>query len=148
MDAIDFEYDHDNFRTLLAKGARGFELAKAKFIQNAEHWQELRGEYFSKQLSIDISANKDSVSGEVLGKKFRMHLVPLVDDEGGGAQLILTTTNWVTDADIEIDRYTMHANGNLLSSHKEVLLDWEDNYQSYRHLIAVIRRVLEITPKG
>lgn len=147
MDTSDFEYDHDRFRGQLAKGARGFELAKAKFVQNVEHWQELRDEYFSKQLSIELSASQDVVSGEILGKKFRMHVVPLVDDEGGSAQLIISTKDWISGDDIEIDRYIMAANGNILSSNKVELLDWEDDYQSYRHLIAVVRRMLEITPK-
>lgn len=142
MDKADFAYDHDDFRKMLSKGKRGFDLAASKIAQNVEHWQELQEEYFKNQLSISTSDDKKTISGNILGKNFRMNLLPHVSDEGGDALVILSVKDVVSEKYSEIDRYLFAVTGDILSSDRELLLGWDHDYQSFKHLISVARRVL------
>lgn len=142
MNSSDFEYDHHRFQRAIVMSAGGYKRAKECLVQNFANWQEIGAETLRGNFSINVGESGDLITGEILGRKFNVHLSPFIEDEKGYAEMMVSTPNLLGGDLIECCRFLVAANGSVLSSDKEELLAWDDGYQSYRLLVAVARRVL------
>ncbi|VVO70295.1 hypothetical protein [Pseudomonas fluorescens] len=142
MNEVDFQYDHDNFSRSIVMAAGGYAHSKRAFAGYAEHWTELATDTLKGNLSIEIVDDGREIAGVILGKKFLISVVPVIDERRGYAEAIVTTPNLLNGDHAECGRFVIAPNGSVLSSDKQELVSWEDNYASYRLLIAVLRRVL------
>ncbi|VVN47390.1 hypothetical protein [Pseudomonas fluorescens] len=142
MNNSDFEYDHDLFQRALVTSAGGYKRAKECLLENIDHWQRTGSELLMGNLSLAIHESGDLITGEVLGRKFNIHVAPFVDNQKGYAEVIVSTPRLSGSELNECCRFLIAANGSVLTSDKEELLAWDDRFQSYRFLIAVTRRVI------
>lgn len=148
MEEVDFEYDHNNFSRSIVMAVGGYAHAKKQLIEYAHHWNEIGADTLKGNLSIEVATDESEVSGVVLGKKFLITIVPVVDEKKGYAEAIVTTKNLLSANHTECGRFVIAANGSVLSSDKQELLSCEDDFVSYRLLIAVVRRVLAAPNKA
>ena len=142
MEKADFDYDYDQFRGELNTVTYAYKRIKDKLMQNFEHWKELGPKFLSDQLSVEVGEDGESVAGLVVGKHFSISLTPLAIENDNYALAVLTTVNSVSKLPVEIDRFLVSINGDVLSMEREVLLDWDNEYQSLKLLVAVARRVI------
>ena len=147
MKSSDFEYDLHRFQRALVMSAGGCKRAKEHLIQNAVHWQGISSDELKGNISVHVADTGDLITGEVLGRKFTIDLLPFVDEEKGYIEAVITTPSLRGSDHTEAGRFLVAANGSILTSDKEELLSWDDDFQSYRLLIAVARRVLGVRPQ-
>jgi hypothetical protein len=142
LNKTDFDFDHDDFKQMLARAARGYEIAKKRFFENVAHWQELGADSFGGKFSVDITSGGNGVDGEVLGKKFAIFLSPIVTEKENYAEAVLSVRDLLADENIEVCRFLVAPNGSVFSTVEEQLLSWEHDFHSYKLLISIVRRVL------
>ncbi|WP_460318076.1 hypothetical protein [Pseudomonas ogarae] len=142
MDNKDFEYDNNRFQRALVMSAGGYQRAKECLLENVDHWKRLGPEMLRGFFSVAVGESDELIGGEVLGRKFNIHLSPLVDDQKGYAEAVVSTRNLSGNELNECCRFLVAANGSILNADKEELLAWDDDARSYRLLIAIARRVL------
>lgn len=142
MNKTDFEYDHDQFQRALVMAAGGYKRAKESLLENIDHWQRLGSELLMGNLSLAIHEPGELITGEILGRKFRIHVAPFVEKQNGYALVVVSTPGLSGGELNECCRFLIAANGSVLSCGKEELLAWDDHVQSYRLLIAITHRVL------
>ena len=143
VDKIDFEYDYHQFQRALFMSAGGYQRAKKCLLENIDHWERLGPEMLGGFFSVTRGEGDELFSGELLGRKFNIHLSPLVDDQKGYAEAVVSTRSLSGNTLNECCRFLVAANGSILNADKEELLAWDDDAQSYRLLIAIARRVLK-----
>jgi hypothetical protein len=142
VDKKDFEYDNHQFQRALVMSAGGYQRAKECLLENVDHWKRLGPEMLRGFFSVALGESGELITGEVLGRKFNIHLSPLVDDQKGYAEAVVSTRSLSGNTLNECCRFLVAANGAILNADKEELLAWDDDAQSYRLLIAIARRVL------
>lgn len=146
MEKADFEYDHDQFRGELGKVAYAYKRIKERLLRNFEHWKELGAGFFNNQVSFEIGVDGESVSGIAAGKKFAISLTPVAFENDNYALAVVTVVDLVSKLPLEIDRFLISVNGDVLSMERVELLSSEDEAQSLKLLIAVVRRVIRAIP--
>lgn len=146
MEKEDFEYEHDQFRGELGKLAYAYKRIKERLLQNFEHWQELGTSFFNNQVSFEIGVDGESLQGIVAGKKFAISFTPVALENDNYALAVVTVVDLVSKLPSEIDRFLISINGDVLSMEKVELLSSEDEAQSFKLLIAVVRRVIRAIP--
>lgn len=146
MEKVDFEYEHEQFRSELSRAAYAYKRIKERLWQNFEHWQELGSKFFSNQVSLEIGSDSESVAGVAAGKKFAISLTPVALENDNYALAVVTVVDLVSKLPTEVDRFLISINGDVLSMAREELLSSEDEAYSFKLLIAVVRRVMRAIP--
>lgn len=147
MNKADFDYDHGKFRNELSKATFAFKRIKDQLNKNFDHWVELGPKFLDGNIAITVNQDRDGVTGFVAGKKFSLSLMPLAIEGENYGLVAVSITDPVTKNALEVERFLVSIHGDVLSTDKEVLLSWEDDFQSLKLLIAITRSVLHAWPK-
>jgi hypothetical protein len=145
MQIIDFEYDHHAFESHIRKVAFAYKAAMEKLKENFDHWSELGQEHLGGQLVVELKG--DVLNGVVCGRRFSLSLAPIVVGINNHVLVILSVPDVLDQELIEIDRFLFTINGDVLSMEGQRIHTWDDDYQSYRLLIALSRAVLQAIPR-
>lgn len=146
MELSDFDYNEDKLEKELRKADTGFRRAKEYFFDRFDHWHRLIDVKLSKNVVLNEDPEANKASGEVLGKQFALHLSPVFRGEHGLAAVLLTLKDPVNGKAIELDRFYVDVNGDVLSKEGETLLNSQDDLASIKLFYAILRRVLKAEP--
>jgi hypothetical protein len=140
--AMDYSTEPDYLNSYLATTSRDWTYSLDRIKGLATHWKELSEGHLQKGVEISFTENPLQINGTVFGKRFLIHINPLVVDGKGFAEAILTV-NTLGKTELELDRFIMDRNGNISTADGRLLITENDNAPSYRTLASILHTVLE-----
>jgi len=148
VDISDFDYDEDNFEKDLTKFSVGFSKAKTYFFERVDHWKLLIDAKRFNNILLNEDLGSNQVTGQILGKQFALRLSPITRGDHGLAAVLLTLKDPVNGKQIELDRFNLNVNGEVVSSSGETLLkpQHQDETASIRLFYAILLRVMKAEP--
>lgn len=142
MDKSDFEFSFDRFNSLLSRNGRDLIVARQRLLNTISHWPTFTQSMLGGNATVSIDDETKNVKGVVLGKEFDISFGVVGTDEGCKVEAILELSSTRSGQATEIGRFFFTPGGAVLSSDGEVVLQDEEEYQSYNLLCAVLRKVL------
>lgn len=139
---MDFSIDHDGFENLLSRVNREWDRSRKSFEYHVERWQDIATHHYGSLAEINYSSEESLVTGAVLGRAFELRLNALKIADAGYAEAVLTSKG-IDGETIELDRFLINKEGNVLNTRAELVLSDSEVAQSYRIMIAVFAKVIE-----
>ncbi|WP_032644269.1 hypothetical protein, partial [Pseudomonas syringae group genomosp. 3] len=108
----------------------------------AEHWETLGRERLAGIVSISSDAGENKIYGDVLGKKFSLRYAAFAMEGDGALEAVLTTQDLVTGKDVELSRFLVSGEGDILSMSGEKILEIEYRDTPLKSLFAIVKYVM------
>ncbi|HGY9625404.1 TPA: hypothetical protein ACOJM5_001766 [Pseudomonas putida] len=139
---MDFNQDIDTFTSRLARSARDIKRARENFLELIHHWKTLSKNRFGDMVIIELLPESKGFAGLVLGKAFGISISPLITEEAGMIEAVVTVPS-LSQEQVEIGRFTMDREGKLIGdTHADADNPFESSV-SARIFLAVLKAVLE-----
>lgn len=148
MKKSDFEYDTDEFKTLISRTAHNYKRAMERYVELVETWIKYSPELFGGEVAFELEPEQSRVSGRVIGRQFNIRSSLLILNQGVHLRAAITVREVLIDNEIEIGSFLVSTNGSVHSEDGELLIDRNQHMIEYSLLVAVLRRVLGFTAKG
>lgn len=139
---MDFTRNPEEFPSYLSKVKRDWTSASSSFLGLVENWQEISNAYFANLVDVTLAQEENSIEGKVLDKIFSIELSSLALDQAGCAEAVLLT-HQIGGGKVEIGRFRIHRDGDILSVDGTKLIDAGDGFYSYKIITSVLRAVME-----
>ena len=143
---MDFEHSPKDFEGYIATASRAYVDITRKFVQNVEYWNEISPKYLGGQVTFKLDGSR--AIGSAIGKKFSISISLLVIETQTFGLAVLSAPQVLSGEYVEIDRFLISTKGSVHSVDRALLLGWEEDYQSYRLLVAIVRKVLNHSPSA
>ncbi|WP_259641685.1 hypothetical protein [Pseudomonas syringae group genomosp. 3] len=143
MDKRDFPASVGDFKLLIGRRRFDVDGATSIFFDMTDLWAKLGQEFLGGVVSISKSPEDSRIDGEVLGKRFCLRYAGYGIEGESALEVVLTIPDLVAEQNIELSKFFISAEGSILSSDGERLLNLEHRDSGYRALVAVIRRVMD-----
>lgn len=148
MKKSDFEYDTDEFKTLISRTAHSYKQATDRYLEFVETWINFSPKEFGGEVSFELEREESRVSGRVIGRKFNIRSSLLISNQSVYLRAAITVRDVLIDNESEIGSFLVSTNGSVYSEDGELLFDRNQDMIEYSLLVAVLRRVLGFTAKG
>ena len=139
---MDFTRNPEEFPVYISKVKRDWTYASENFLGRVEHWQELSKGYFADIVDVKLAQEANSIEGKVFDKNFSIVLSFLTVEETGYAEAVLLI-HQIGGGKVEIGRFRIHRDGNILAVDGTKLMDAGEHYYSYKIFTSVLRAVME-----
>jgi hypothetical protein len=141
-DVMDFTRNPEEFPVYISKIKRDWTYASSNFLGLVEHWQELSKTYLADLADVKLAQEANSIEGKVLDKNFSIELILLALEQVGYAEAVLLT-HQIGGGKVEIGRFLIHRDGNILDVDGSILIDAGDRFYSYKIFTSVLHSVME-----
>ncbi|QNR42580.1 hypothetical protein [Pseudomonas syringae] len=148
MDKQDFSSSDSDFKLLIGTRRFDVESATSILLDMAGTWNQYGQELLGGIISICNVPEESRIDGEVLGKKFCLRYAGYGVEGRSALEVALTIRNLVTGENIELSTFFVSAEGLILSSDGEELLNLTYRDSGYKVLVAVVRRVMNASSTG
>ncbi|WP_455806718.1 hypothetical protein [Pseudomonas fluorescens] len=148
MEKSDFEYDTDEFKTLISRTAHSYKRATDHYLELVDTWKNFSPEEFGGEVSFEVEREQSRVLGRVIGQKFNIRSTLLITNQSVYLRASITVLDALVDNESEIGSFLVSPNGSIHSKDGELLIDRNQHMIEYSLLVAVLRRVLGFTAKG
>lgn len=148
MKKSDFEYDSDEFKTLISTTAHSYKRATDRYLELVDTWINFSPEEFRGEVSFELEREQSRVSGRAIGQKFNIRSSLLIRNQSVYLRAAITVRDVLIETESEIGSFLVSPNGSVHSEDGELLMDRNQHMIEYSLLVAVLRRVLGFTAKG
>ncbi len=139
---MDFNQDIDTFTILLARSTRDIMRARDNFLDYIHHWKTLSERQFVGMIIIELLPESQGFAGSVLGKGFGISISPIITGDSGMIEALVTVPS-PFQKQVEIGRFQIDRDGNLIGDDHPDAGDPFESTVSARIFMAVLKAVLE-----
>lgn len=147
MKKNEFDYDINDFQTLVSRTSHAYKRATSQYVDLISFWNDLGDRHFSGQVSFEIDEQNAVVSGIASGKRFAIYSSMLYRGNEALLEARVTVNDPVPNNEAVIGRFLVSQTGAIYSGDGEMVLSGDDDLRQYKTLAAVVRRVFGITPQ-
>jgi hypothetical protein len=139
---MDFTRNPEEFPVYISKIKRDWTYASSTFLGLVDNWQEISKAYFADLVDVKLAQEENCIEGKMLDKIFSIKLSLLAVGQAGYAEAVLLTQQ-IGSGKVEIGRFRIHRDGNILDVDGTTLIDSGDRFYSYKIFTSVLHTVLE-----
>lgn len=135
--------DIDQIQNELSRAKRNWNRTSEQVANHFEHWESLSKQTLNDLVQFNPREPKETLTGSVLNKKFRIHFTPLLKNGSIYAETIIEVLFSNQEQTIESGRIWIDKDGRIFDTNMTLLISDFDDMPGYSLLCNILLSILQ-----